>query len=175
MSQNLPIPPARNDWWTRFSADPRSAPTTRASDDDRDIAAQAINQAFSDGRLDADEHADRLNRALQTRQVGDLVPLLADITPASNGASAPANVAASGGTHMPVRSTAIRSWVAMAALFNVIWLLTVLTAGHLYYYWPMWPMLGTAIPLFAVWANGGAIDRAREQRRDGRRQRRALR
>lgn len=39
--------------WHRFSADPRRLPMTRASDQDRDVAAEAINAAYGEGRLTA--------------------------------------------------------------------------------------------------------------------------
>ena len=44
-------------------------------------------------------------------------------------------------------------------------LLTVIGSGELIYYWPMWPMLGTAIPVILGWINGGGrAQRTDEQR-----------
>jgi hypothetical protein len=43
----------------------------------------------------------------------------------------------------------------MAVLFNVIWAATwVLSANAPYYYWPIWPMIGTAIPVVIAWISG---------------------
>lgn len=125
--------------WTRFTADPRNFGHTRASDADRDIAAQLINSSFSEGRLDAEEHSDRLGRALEAKQLGEFVPLLSDLPEASY----PAAPAPQKPRH---RNPTIMGWLGMAILFNLIWLFTWLPSGSPYYYWPMWPMLGTAIP-----------------------------
>lgn len=143
---NLPERPL----WGRFSADPRVHVAFRASDADRDVAADVVNQAFQEGRLDTVEHGDRLAAVLQAKTLGEMVPLLSDIT-------------VSGRPPMPVeastpvaktRRVAVRSWVAGAVLFNVIWLATwVLSASGPYYYWPLWPMIGTAIPLILAFVH----------------------
>ena len=59
-----------------------------------------------------------------------------------------------------VQDGALRSWLGLAALFNVIWLSTWLFAGVTpYYYWPIWPMIGTAIPALITWIGAGAAGR----------------
>ena len=73
MSAQLPERPGPV--WTRFSADPRVHGDVRASDADRDVAAEAINAAFSDGRLDSIEHSERLSGVLASKRLGELVPL----------------------------------------------------------------------------------------------------
>ena len=162
MSQPVPIPP--RDVWSRFSVDPRKAPTLRASDADRDVAVEALNAAFQDGRLDAAEHADRLERALAAKQLADLAPLVADVV---------VSTAPSGPTprRQRIRSAALRSWIGMAVLFNVIWAATwVLSANAPYYYWPIWPMIGTAVPALVLWVSGGSMaNRSRPDDRDRRR------
>ena len=55
----------------------------------------------------------------------------------------------------------------MAVMLNLIWLMTVLTSGHMIYYWPMWPMVGTAIPMIMGFM-GGANRRDRADRHDRR-------
>ena len=148
MSQPVPIP-RPGDIWSRFSVDPRTAPTLRASDADRDVAVEALNAAFQDGRLDATEHADRLERALAAKQLADLGPLVADVvvTPTP---------AAPKPTRQRIRSAALRTWVGMAVLVNVIWLATWVFASGPVYYWPIWPMIGTAIPILIAWISGKA-------------------
>lgn len=146
--------------WSRFTADPRHSPDVRASDADRDVAAESINAAFGDGRLDATEHSERLGRALAARKLGELTPLLDDITLPH--AKAPRTPAAKMRT---VQDGAIRSWIGLAILFNVIWLATWLFAGSApYYYWPIWPMIGTGIPLLMAWIGAGSAARSREAR-----------
>ncbi len=156
MSLNLPQPAAQPDWWSRFSADPRTMGATRASDADRDVAVRAINEAFAEGRLDRAEHAERLSGALEVRQLGELVPLLRDVVPTNRVAHAGVSAGAS-----LLSNTMIRRWVALAVLFNLIWLMT---GGPAHYYWPMWPMLGTAIPFGILWAVHGNADNARASR-----------
>ncbi len=143
---NLPEKPL----WERFSADPRGHSGFRASDADRDCAADVVNTAFQDGRLDALEHGDRLAAVLQAKTLGEFVPLLSDIAVSGTLPKLPERVSRT-------RRLAVRSWVMGAVLFNVIWLATwVLSASAPYYYWPLWPMIGTAIPLvMAVLASGG--------------------
>ena len=42
---------------------------------------------------------------------------------------------------------AIVGWLALALLFNVIWLFS---SGPGSYYWPVWPMLGTGMPVIGL-------------------------
>jgi len=51
----------------------------RASDADRDAAAAVINNALAEGRLTAEEHADRLDGIYAAKTHADLVPLLDDL------------------------------------------------------------------------------------------------
>jgi hypothetical protein len=51
----------------------------RASDADRDRVADALREAYAEGRLDVDEHNERLDRAYQAKTLGELAPLLSDL------------------------------------------------------------------------------------------------
>lgn len=51
----------------------------RASDADRDRVADVLGQALAEGRLTADEHAERVERVFGARTVGDLEPLVRDL------------------------------------------------------------------------------------------------
>ena len=63
---------------------PRQAPRNlRASDADRDRVLALLAEAVSDGRLTADEHADRVQRACTARTLGELADLTADLVEAS--------------------------------------------------------------------------------------------
>lgn len=132
--------------WDRFSADPRRLPMTRASDRDRDVAAEAINEAYGEGRLDLTEHTDRLGQVMGARTLGEMVPLLDDITIAPRSdPQAPAK--ARKNRQGRVKKAAIRAWLGLALLFNVIWVASWLFVRHgPTYYWPIWPMIGIAIP-----------------------------
>ena len=50
--------------------------STLASDTDRDLTTQVLNQAFAEGRLTSEEHADRTTRAFTARTHGDLDQVL---------------------------------------------------------------------------------------------------
>ncbi len=149
------LPERQGPVWARFTADPRTSPDVRASDADRDIAAEAINAAFSDGRLDNLEHSDRLGAVLAAKRLGELTPLIDDIVVA--GRPTPAAKA------RRVQDGAIRSWIGLAILVNVIWVATWLFSGSMpYYYWPIWPMIGTGIPVLLTWMGAGASARKHE-------------
>jgi len=51
----------------------------RASDFDRDRVVMLLAESAADGRLTADEHADRVERAYQARTLGELAALTADL------------------------------------------------------------------------------------------------
>jgi hypothetical protein len=59
---------------------PRQAPRDlRASDADRDRVLALLAEAAGDGRLTAQEHAERVERACTARTLGELAPLTADL------------------------------------------------------------------------------------------------
>lgn len=63
---------------------PRQAPRDlRASDADRDRVLALLAEAMSDGRLTAEEHAERVQRAFSARTLGELAALTADLAVAS--------------------------------------------------------------------------------------------
>ncbi|WP_049575436.1 DUF1707 domain-containing protein [Nocardiopsis sp. SBT366] len=59
----------------------------RASDADRDAVAHLLREALAEGRLDPDEHSDRLDSVYRAKTVGELVPLTEDL-PGSEAAAA---------------------------------------------------------------------------------------
>jgi hypothetical protein len=54
-------------------------PRIRASDADRDRAAALLREHHAEGRLTVDEFAERLDRALAAKTLGDLDELLEDL------------------------------------------------------------------------------------------------
>jgi hypothetical protein len=59
---------------------PRPSPRDlRASDTDRDRVLTMLSEAMSDGRLTPDEHAERAERVLSARTLGDLAGLTSDL------------------------------------------------------------------------------------------------
>ena len=51
----------------------------RLSDAERDAASQALGEHFAQGRLDADEHAERHERIWTAKTRGDIPPVFADL------------------------------------------------------------------------------------------------
>lgn len=170
--------------WSGFSADPRQPENQqlRASDADRGFATRLLDQARAEGRLDADERDTRASQAQASRTLGELAPLVSDLMVAPSAAAAAAAPFAPPAGRPGLPAGFLRGWVGLAVLFNAIWLITVVTTGHLLYYWPIWPMLGTAVPVFMAFAFGGGQGsqagyhagrgRARDERRTLRAERR---
>lgn len=57
----------------------------RASDADRDRVANLVREAFAEGRLDVEEHAERVEKVYAARTLADLAPVVADL-PGPSGA-----------------------------------------------------------------------------------------
>lgn len=55
----------------------------RASDADREQVLTLLSTAYAEGRLDADEHEDRLHRAMVAKTFGELVPITQDLVAAA--------------------------------------------------------------------------------------------
>ncbi|WP_282697003.1 DUF1707 domain-containing protein [Streptomyces sp. CC208A] len=73
-------------------ADPQGS--LRASDADRDRIAEILAEALAQGRLDAAEHAERVEAVYRAKTMGELEPIVRDL-PATDGPSgAPAGGAA---------------------------------------------------------------------------------
>src|SRR5215470_4567589 len=121
----------------------------RASDQDRDRTANVLRENHAVGRLDADEFNERLDKAFKAKTMGDLEELTADLPavdpyplpvsstthhhsalPASSVLGA---VSRGHGRFSPAWQAAWGSWLGVALLLTVIWLLS--GAG---YAWPLW-------------------------------------
>ncbi|WP_407675397.1 DUF1707 SHOCT-like domain-containing protein [Peterkaempfera griseoplana] len=72
----------------------------RASDADRERVADVLRDAFADGRLDVDEHAERIEAAYAAKTLGELEPLTRDL-PAHPAPPVPRPAAAPAGPPLP--------------------------------------------------------------------------
>lgn len=156
-------PAGQGDVWARFTADPRRSERAevRASDADRDVVAEVLAGAYAEGRLDDVEYQERLGKAMAVKRLGEVRPLLDDlvIDGSRRGASTVSREQDAPRRGLDFRSASLRSWLGLAILFNLIWLMTSLGNGELNYYWPMWPMLGTGIPVIMAMIFGGERDK----------------
>ncbi|MGP4112572.1 DUF1707 SHOCT-like domain-containing protein [Streptomyces sp. 4N509B] len=59
--------------------EPAAPPAVRASDADRDRVADILREALAEGRLDAEEHAERVETAFQAKTLAELEPLISDL------------------------------------------------------------------------------------------------
>ncbi|KUL36447.1 hypothetical protein ADL22_24330 [Streptomyces sp. NRRL F-4489] len=62
----------------------------RASDADRDRIAEILREALAEGRLDAEEHAERIDTVYRAKTMGELEPVVRDL-PAAGGRPRPAD------------------------------------------------------------------------------------
>src|SRR5437763_13514467 len=134
-------------------------PHVRVGDAERRHTADTLQRHYVDGRLSAEELAERVRQATAARtraeldaELRDLPPLFAPYTthvPPAPEASAPEPP----GTAVPrdVRQHALTYALTMLLLV-VIWLVT--TPGG--YFWPIWPLLGWgfAVAVHAVARRG---------------------
>lgn len=64
---------------------PRDPNAVRASDADRDRIADILREALAEGRLEPDEHAERLDALYRSKTVGELEPLISDLPAGQRG------------------------------------------------------------------------------------------
>ena len=91
-----------------------SGPATRASDRERDVVVQRVQDAFAEGRLDDAEFDERTRAALTARTHAELDALLADL-PATPSAPGPAPAVPGPGRY----SIALKSSVRRAGRWRV--------------------------------------------------------
>jgi Domain of unknown function (DUF1707)/2TM domain len=119
----------------------------RASDADRERVAEALRQHHVDGRLDAEELTQRLDRAYAAKTFGELDAITTDLPPiqAPARAGAPLRPRPPDPGRARARATFQRHllwYLCINGLLVVIWALTGLG-----YFWPVWPILGWGIGL----------------------------
>ena len=108
-----------------------------ASDADRERVAERLQAAAGEGRLTAEELEQRLEGAFSARTGAELEPLVADLPE-------PAGVPPRRERRRLWDSEHVRAYVSVSVMLVAIWALT--GAG---YFWPIWPMLGWGIGVFA--------------------------
>jgi Domain of unknown function (DUF1707) len=115
-------------------------PRLRASDADRERAAELLREHHAVGRLTAEEFGDRLEKVFQARTLAELEALLADlpaidlyqlpsagIRPHRRGGSGLRQ--RSGDSLLPARIVPWFTWAAGSALLVALWLAIGIVAG----------------------------------------------
>ncbi|MEV0266292.1 DUF1707 domain-containing protein [Streptomyces sp. NPDC050617] len=78
------------------TAEPAGDAEYRASDADRDRVADILREALAEGRLTADEHAERIGSVYGARTLGELEPIVRDLPAAGRRTGRPEPAAATG-------------------------------------------------------------------------------
>jgi hypothetical protein len=130
-------------------------PKIRASDEDRDRAASLLREHHAAGRLDAEEFAERLDKAFAAKTIGELDELMEDLPaidlyrlpdaslprrgrgiPGAQSlveASATVGLPAARGRFSPAWQAAWASWFTVSLVCFVVWAMS--GSGYL---WPLW-------------------------------------
>jgi hypothetical protein len=131
-------------FWESFRLDPRQAgnASMRASDADREVVRAVLVDAYGDGRLTREEYDDRLNTLYDSRTLGELPSLVADLTPADSPPALPAPLRPA-----DLRARGARKWrrdveesfgafLVPSVICVVIW---IAVGGG--FFWPLFPMV----------------------------------
>ncbi|MEV0370411.1 DUF1707 domain-containing protein [Streptomyces sp. NPDC050636] len=70
---------------TKPATAPPAEADIRASDADRDRVAEILREALAEGRLDAEEHAERIDLVYRAKTMGELAPMVRDLPVAGAG------------------------------------------------------------------------------------------
>lgn len=159
---------AAKEW--RHAMDVRQEP--RASDGDRQQAAERLSAALEDGRLQMDEFLDRIGLAYAAVTHGDLAALHADLPAAPRTGTGRASPPAAAAQPAMGPRGALRGlpgalrvlwtiWLTAVSVNVVVWVLVTATTGHLLYPWPLWVAGPSGAALFAISAGVTQLRRAR--------------
>jgi hypothetical protein len=143
----------------------------RASDADREAAADTLRDAHAEGRLTLEEFEERLDRTLAAKTVGELAGLTRDL-PADN-ASIETPTTRPGAPATPYAGYGhVRgpwaAWGTMVMVCVSVWAVTVISGGRTHQFWPIWVLLPSWGVLLLRRTRSSA-ERERPGRRDGER------
>ena len=126
----------------------------RASDADRDIVLRTLGEAYAEGRIDRDEYDERSDAVHVSKTLGELPRVLEDLVPST----ALAPYARLGLDARTIEEQAVARWersrreAFMGFLIPTVicWVVWLLTSGPTGFPWPVFPMIGTGIPMVAM-------------------------
>ncbi|WP_433511933.1 DUF1707 SHOCT-like domain-containing protein [Nonomuraea sp. CA-143628] len=137
----------------------------RASDGDREVVAERLSAALTEGRLSMQEYDDRLGRAFQAVTYGELADLLGDLPrakakpqPAPRGAAVPAGLLATLPRWLRILWAI---WAVKVSINLVVWVMLSVSDASLVYFWPMWIIGPPGAALFGLSAATTMMRRGR--------------
>jgi hypothetical protein len=161
-------------FWASFDRDPRvrENQSLRASDRDRDVIREVISEAYADGRLTSEEMDARLTQVLETRLLGDLLPIVADLMPTRDTASRQSLVYASQAEidrlalarYKERRRQALAGMLVPSLICLTIWIWSMISTEGMIFPWPVFVVLGTGGYLWRLLlGRESAIEEERER------------
>jgi Domain of unknown function (DUF1707) len=145
-------------------------PSMRASDADRDVAADWLRDAHAEGRLSLDEFQERLDQVMTAKTLGELAGVTRDL-PTSAALAAPGAPVATPPVRYAGRGHVRRlwaSWATVAIISTGVWVTAGLSnGGDFGNYWPIWGIGPWGAVLLARTFFGA--ERERPGRQDGER------
>jgi hypothetical protein len=136
-----------------FPAPDPKLPQVRVGDVERQELITILQQHYAAGRLTLAEFEDRSEQAWKSRTRGELDRLVVDL-PAHPSAPVRRGPPERPRTGPSALSIYLRFWIPLSVMFVLIWAMSGFG-----YFWPMWPMFGTSIPM--LFLLGGHGDRGR--------------
>jgi hypothetical protein len=159
-------------------------PHLRASDSDRAAVATALGEHMAAGRLTLAEYEERLTHVYETKTLGGLATLTADLPPltpprpatagstsavptgaGSTRAGTPMRPHACAGPWEAAGDSAWRSWLTTALIVLAVWGVTSLATGTALFFWPMWVIGPWGAVLLSRTLSGRDADRNRRRDR----------
>ncbi|MGE2832949.1 DUF1707 SHOCT-like domain-containing protein [Mycobacterium sp. SMC-4] len=120
----------------------------RAGDLDRDATAAVLGQALTEGYLGVAEFDARLQAVYDAATTPDLSRLTADLPVARLRRNDPRRRAARRAAARRGLQLHLAGYLTMVVVVLTVWLAVGLSAGS-WYFWPVWPIMGAGIGLFA--------------------------
>jgi hypothetical protein len=150
-------------FWESFRLDPRQDgnASMRASDADRELVRTVLVDAYGDGRLTREEYDERLNDLYDSRTLGELPSLVADLVASGSPAAVPAPLGLADRRARGARKwrrdveESVGAFLFPNAICVVIW---ILVGGG--FFWPVFPIVFLGLNLLkTVVQRESAIER----------------